>query len=93
MHSDHACSEPEASQPPERGHDPGANQPEELIRLDEFRDEHPGVVVGKSGFRSGWNARFPLRDGERFLHRADLTYLLDDAEIICAGGDPRAHPD
>ena len=71
----------------------GTHVPEDLIRLDEFRDEHPGVVVTMDGFRDGWNATIPLRDGERFLHRSDLAGLLDDAEIICAGGDPRARPD
>lgn len=67
--------------------------PDQLTRLDSFRAEHPGIIVGESEFRDGWDASIPLCDGERFLHRHDLRALLDDAESICAGGDPKARPD
>jgi hypothetical protein len=75
------------------GNAAGGLHPDQLTRLDSFRDEHPGVIVGMDEFRDGWDARIPLRDGERFLHRDDLRALLDDAETICAGGDARAKPD
>jgi hypothetical protein len=65
-----------------------------LLRLDRFRRRHPRVTVTTAEFRGGWDATIPLEDdGERFLHRADLEQLLDDAETICDGGDPRARPD
>lgn len=68
--------------------------PDQLARLDEFRDGHPGILIGRDEFRDGWDATIPLDgDGERFLHRRDLAGLLDDAESICAGGDPKARPD
>jgi hypothetical protein len=75
------------------GRDAGGGLDRQLIRLDAFRAGHPGVIVGEAEF-SGWDATIPLDgDGERFLHRDDLAVLLDDAEAICGGGDPRAHPD
>jgi hypothetical protein len=71
----------------------GGSYPEQLVRLDEFRDGHPGVRIGHDEF-GGWEASIPLQgDGERFLARGDLGQLLDDADDILAGGDPRASPD
>jgi hypothetical protein len=70
----------------------GGHYPEQRVRLARFRRRHPGIIVTTAEF-SGWNATIPLECGERFLHRAELGQLLDDAESICAGGDPRAHPD
>lgn len=70
----------------------GGQYPDQLARLDEFRDGHPGVIVGESEFGGGWEAAIPLQRGERFLHRGGLAELLDDAETILAGGDARAHP-
>ena len=71
----------------------GGKFPEQLARLDEFRGEHPGVLISEGEFRDGWDASIPLEDdGERVLHRNGLERLLDDAESILAGGDPRARP-
>ena len=69
----------------------GGKYPDQRVRLDEFRDDHPGIAVCESEFRDGWDADIPLDGGgERFLHRGDLAALLDDTESILAGGDPRA---
>ena len=69
----------------------GGKFPDQLVRLDEFRGEHPGVLISEGEFRDGWDASIPLEDdGERVLHRNGLERLLDDAESILAGGDPRA---
>jgi hypothetical protein len=71
----------------------GGYYPDQRVRLDEFRDDHPGIAVCESEFRDGWDADIPLDGGgERFLHRRDLEQCLDDAEDILAGGDPRARP-
>jgi hypothetical protein len=68
--------------------------PDQRLRLEEFRRQHPGAVISEAEFSSGWDATIPLDgDGERFLHRGDLASLLDDAETVCDGGDPRARPD
>jgi|HubBroStandDraft_1064217.scaffolds.fasta_scaffold323748_1 hypothetical protein len=70
----------------------GGHHPDQFARLDEFRAGHPGAVIGEGDF-GGWDASLPLTDGgERFLHRHELEELLDDAEEIAAGGDPRANP-
>jgi hypothetical protein len=75
------------------GHGAGGQYPEQLVRLDEFREEHPGILIGHDEF-GGWEASIPLHgDGERFLARGDLGQLLDDAREVLAGGDPRANPD
>jgi hypothetical protein len=70
----------------------GGQYPEQIVRLTEFRDENPGVDVGR-GKVDGWDAAIPLQgDSLRCLHRGDLGTLLDDAETILAGGDARARP-
>ena len=67
-----------------------------------FADNNQGVLATMEGSSAaavvcgdfgGWDASLPLTDGgERFLHRHELEELLDDAEEIAAGGDPRANP-
>jgi len=63
----------------------------EVIRLDNFRLDHPDIAIGERC--DVWRAVVPQDHGERFLARRSLTDLLDDLEVILAGGDPRADPD
>ncbi len=71
----------------------GSAAPEGLgpvIRLALFRCRHPEIDIGQE-FRA-WHAVVPRGDGERVLARYSLTRLLDDLDMILAGGDPRARP-
>ena len=59
----------------------GPLQPEELIRLDAFRRDHPSVLIG-SEFRA-WHAAEPAAWS---LGRPTLTGLLDALDEYFAGG-------
>lgn len=53
----------------------------DLPRLERFRQEHPGVVIGPAEFNAGWDARIPLpRDGEGYFAPRPLGDLLDALE-------------
>ena len=69
----------------------GGTDPEQLMRLDKFRRMHRNAVVKENEF-GDWEAIIQQGSRERFLARHHLAWLLDDAETIYAGGDPRAHP-
>jgi len=56
------------------------------IHVDELRRQ--GVSIGCEF--GCWNATVPQDDGERTLARHTLPRLLDDVDVILAGGDPRA---
>ena len=70
----------------------GGTDPEQLMRLDRFRRTHRNAVIKHNEF-GDWEAVIQRGNRERFLARPSLHWLLDDAETIYAGGDPRAHPD
>lgn len=50
--------------------------PDELARLQRFRAEHPGVLVGGGGFGT-WQALIPEPSGETVVVRYTLRELLD----------------
>jgi hypothetical protein len=53
----------------------GPQQPEDLIRLDAFRQRHPGIVIGEEF--GTWHAGAPAAWS---LGRPTLTGLLDALE-------------
>jgi hypothetical protein len=55
----------------------GGAPPDQALRLQRFRDEHPDVEVI---FRGPWQAIIAEPDGERILVRWELRDLLDELE-------------
>jgi hypothetical protein len=52
------------------------DEPDQVLRLARFRQEHPGVIIGEGGFGT-WQARIPEPDGETVTTRHTLRELLD----------------
>jgi hypothetical protein len=52
-----------------------ADEPDQVLRLDQFRRDHPGVAIGAGD--GWWQARIPEPDGERVITRYTLRELLD----------------
>lgn len=52
------------------------DEPDQMVRLVRFRQEHPEWVIGDGGFGT-WQARRPEPDGETVLTRHTLRELLD----------------
>ena len=63
-----------------------AGEEDQLIRLDLFREAHPGVVVGSGGFGT-WQGRIPEENGETVVTRHSLRELLDKLDLLT--GEPR----
>ena len=52
------------------------DEPDQVLRLARFRQEHPDVIIGTGEFGT-WQARIPLADGEIVTTRYTLRELLD----------------
>jgi hypothetical protein len=52
------------------------DEPDQVLRLARFRQEHPGVIIGEGGFGT-WQARIPEPNGEIVATRHTLRELLD----------------
>jgi hypothetical protein len=69
------------------------DEPDQVLRLARFRQEHPGVIIGEGGFGT-WQARIPETNGETVTTRHTLRELLDRLDKLTAardgqsGGDP-----
>ncbi len=57
----------------------------QVLRLHEFREAHPEVVIGPGGF-GAWQALVPGPDGETVTVRLTLRELLDKLDELTAGG-------
>jgi hypothetical protein len=52
------------------------DEPDQVLRLARFRQEHPDVIIGDGGFGT-WQARIPEPNGEIVATRHTLRELLD----------------
>lgn len=57
------------------------DEPDQVLRLGRFREEHPDVIIGDGGF-GVWQARIPEPDGERIITRYTLRELLDSLNYL-----------
>jgi hypothetical protein len=62
------------------------DEPDQVIRLGRFREEHPDVIIGDGGFGT-WQARIPESHGETVIIRYTLRELLDKLGELIAGDD------
>lgn len=65
------------------------DEPDQVLRLQEFRATHPEVIIGEGEFGT-WQARIPEPNGETVITRHLLRELLDKIESLDAadGGEP-----
>jgi hypothetical protein len=63
-----------------------SDEPDQVIRLGRFREEHPDVIIGDGGFGT-WQARIPESHGETVITRYTLRELLDKLGELIAGDD------
>jgi hypothetical protein len=70
------------------------DEPDQVPRLHQFRQEHPNVIIGSGGFGT-WQARIPETDGETVITRYTLRELLDKLHelTIQRCGWPTGAPD
>jgi hypothetical protein len=61
-----------------------ADEPDQVLRLGRFREEHPDVIIGDGGFGT-WQARIPEPEGETVITRYTLRELLDKLDELTAG--------
>ena len=47
------------------------DEPDQVLRLGRFREEHPDVIIGDGGFGT-WQARIPEPNGETVITRYTL---------------------
>jgi len=66
------------------------DEPDQLLRLARFRQEHPGVIIGEGGFGT-WQARIPEPNGETVTTRHTLRELLDRLDQL-TGGETQDQP-
>jgi hypothetical protein len=64
------------------------DEPDQVLRLGRFREEHPDVIIGDGGFGT-WQARIPELDGETIITRYILRELLDKLDELTTGHDAR----
>ena len=57
------------------------DEPDQVLRLGRFREEHPDVIIGDGGFGT-WQARIPEPDGETVITRYTLRELLDKLDEL-----------
>ena len=60
------------------------NEPGQAARLQQFRADHPGVIIGQYEFGT-WQAIIPEASGETCITRYDLKALLDKLDELTAG--------
>jgi hypothetical protein len=70
------------------------DEPDQVLRLGRFREEHPDVIIGDGGFGT-WQARIPESDGETVIAWYTLRELLDGLGELTEGhgGQPGGAPD
>jgi hypothetical protein len=61
-------------------------EPDQVLRLHHFRQDHPEVIVGDGGFGT-FQARLPELNGETVITRYSLRELLDKLDELTAGSD------
>src|ERR1700759_2886846 len=54
------------------------DEPDQVLRLGRFREEHPDVIIGDGGFGT-WQARIPEPDGETIFTRYTFRELHGQA--------------
>ena len=64
----------------------GQDELSQMLRLRQFREKHPDVIIGDGGFGT-WQARIPAPDGETVITRYKLRELLDKLCELTAGHD------
>jgi hypothetical protein len=62
------------------------DEPDQVLRLRDFRAAHPDVIIGPGGFGT-WQARIPERDGETVTTRYTLRELLDRLDELTGQQD------
>ncbi|MGH3259118.1 MAG: hypothetical protein ACRDOU_27595 [Streptosporangiaceae bacterium] len=67
----------------------GPDEPDQILRLNRFRTEHPGIAIG-AGY-GWWQARVPEPKGETVITRYTLRALLDKLDDL-TGGQPSDNP-
>jgi hypothetical protein len=75
------------------------DEPDQVLRLHCFRQDHPQVIIGDGGFGT-FQARIPEPDGETVISRYSLRELLDKLDALeaaassppGAGGNPGDGP-
>jgi hypothetical protein len=65
-------------------------EPDQVLRLQEFRAAHPQVIIGDLGF-GVWQARIPEPHGEQIISRYMLRELLDKLDRLTR--EHRSQPD
>jgi len=66
-----------------------ADEPGQILRLDQFRRDHADVTIGAGN--GWWQALIPEPDGERVITRYTLRDLLDKLDQL-TGTPPGASP-
>ena len=56
-------------------------EPDQVLRLREFRAAHPGVIVEAGEFGT-WQGRIPEPNGETVINRHLLRELLDKLDTL-----------
>lgn len=56
----------------------GQDELGQMLRLRQFREKHPDVIIGDGGFGT-WQARIPATDGETVITRYKLRELQGQA--------------
>jgi hypothetical protein len=62
------------------------DEPDQVLRLARFRQEHPRVIIGEGGFGT-WQARIPEPSGETIATRYTLRELLDRLDELTGQQD------
>ena len=60
------------------------DEPDQVLRLRDFRAAHPDVIIGPGGFGT-WQARIPEENGETVATRYTLRELLDKLDELLGG--------
>lgn len=61
------------------------DEPDQVLRLREFRAAYPGVIIGNGGFGT-FQARIPEENGETVVTRYSLRELLDKLDEVTGPG-------
>jgi len=73
------------SGPPRRALSLLPDEPDQVLRLNRYRRDHPGVAINAGpGF---WQAQIPQHNGEQIITRYQLRELLDELDALTG------HPD
>ena len=64
------------------------DEPDQVLRLQAFRAEHPEVIIGDGGFGT-LQALIPEPNGEIVITRYRLVELLDKLDELTGGHDVR----